>query len=126
MASLLGWKPEEVALNPERLGKLVETLVFNELYAQTGASGNHWELFFYRDLQKREIDFLLEDEDGNLFGIEVKAGTTIGPGDGKHLRHFAENNARGKNFTGIILYGGEITWRLDRHVRVVPLGALWS
>jgi predicted AAA+ superfamily ATPase len=126
MAALQGWRNEEVALNPERLGKFVETLVFNELHAQVAASDVHWDLFFYRDLRQREIDFILESDEGSLVGIEVKAGTTVGHGDGKHLRHFAENIVPDQKFTGIILYGGEISWRMDRHVQVVPLSALWT
>lgn len=126
MAALLRWQIGEVALNPERLGKLVETFVFNEIYAQIAASDSHWDLSFYRDSRKREIDFILEAEGGDLFGIEVKSGTTIGRNDGQHLRYFAEHLAMDKKMTGIILYGGKISWRLDRWVQVVPLGALWS
>jgi predicted AAA+ superfamily ATPase len=124
IAALLGWNLDEVALNPERLGKFVETLVFNELYAQIGVEGDRWRLLFYRNQKKQEIDFLLVDGGGKLYGIEVKAGTAIGRNDGKNLRHFAEICKR--DFTGILLYGGEISWRLDRHTLVVPLNALWA
>jgi len=38
MASLLGWHKEQVALDADRSGKLIETLVYNELAAQIEAS----------------------------------------------------------------------------------------
>lgn len=66
MSSLLGWKIDQVRIDPDRAGKLIETFVFNELAAQVDISDGKYELFHYRDREKREIDFILERDDGAL------------------------------------------------------------
>ena len=47
--------------------------------AQVDASDGRYELFHYRDREKREIDFLIEREDNALLGIEIKETTPIHP-----------------------------------------------
>ena len=75
MASLLRWKIDQVRLDSDRSGKLVETFVFNEIMAQVDAGDDRYALFHYRDREKREIDFLIEREDDALLvrfrGIDV-------------------------------------------------------
>ena len=56
-------------------------------------------------------------------GIEVKAGSSLGDGDFKHLKWFAKNLAKGE-FTGIVLYSGERTLRFGEGFYAVPLAAL--
>ena len=77
MAAPLKWKTDQVRLDPDRAGKLIETFAFNEIVAQVDAGDGRYELFHYRDREKREIDFLIEREDGVLLGIEIKAGSAI-------------------------------------------------
>ena len=72
---------------------------------------------------KREIDFIAERGDGAALGIEVKAGSSLGAGDFKHLKWFARNLATGE-FTGIVLYSGEHTLRFGEGFYAVPLVAL--
>ena len=75
MASLLGWNTDQVRFDSDRSGKLIETFAFNELAAQIDASNDLYALWHYRDRQNREIDFLIEREDGAMIGIEVKSGS---------------------------------------------------
>lgn len=94
MASLLGWLMDGVRLAPDRSGKLVETFAFNKIMAHIDAAGGRYELFHYRDREKREIDFLIEREDNALLVIEIKAGSAVGKNDFKHLRWFQNNLAK--------------------------------
>lgn len=124
MASILGWKPGN--LTSDQTGKLFETFVFNELAAQVDAEEDvRHEIFNYRDQKKREIDFLIEREDGALLGIEVKASSTVQGDDFKHLKWFQKNLAR-KEFTGIVLYAGEAVLSFGEGVWAVPVGVLWA
>jgi predicted AAA+ superfamily ATPase len=41
MPSFLNWKREDLALNPDRSGKLIETFVFQELSAQKNLDSNY-------------------------------------------------------------------------------------
>ena len=125
MASILGWNPKDVIMNNDRSGKLIETFVFQELAAQIDID-NKCKIFQYRDRIGREIDFLVEREDGALLGIEVKAGHSISLDDFKAHKWFAENIAKnGKFYAGIVLYSGDRTIRFDENMLAVPTAALW-
>ncbi len=78
MSSILGWNRQLIRMDAYRSGKLIETFMFNEIAAQTDASAGRYNLFHYRDREKREIEFLVERDDGALLGIEIKSGSAIG------------------------------------------------
>lgn len=123
MANLLGWNEEEVYLDGGRSGKFVETWAYQQLAALAEAEGGY-AIWHYRDAKKREIDWLVEREDGALLGVEVKAGA-VGSEDFRHLRWFGEHAAKGP-FTGVVLYGGREVLRYGEGYYAVPLGALGS
>lgn len=126
MASLLRWKIDQVRFDPDRSGKLIETFAFNEIIAHIDAENGRYELFHYRDREKREIDFFIEREDGAILGIEIKAGSAIGNNDFKHMRWVGNNLIKNKLFVGIILYAGKIPVSFGSNLWAVPLGSLWS
>ena len=125
MAALLNWRTKDIELDPDKSGKIVETFVFTELAAQIDLSGDY-SLYQYRDIDKREIDFIVEDADGNLAGIEVKAGSGVGKNDFKHLAWFREHLAKGRQFVGIVLYAGSETLSFGNGMQAVPISVLWS
>ncbi|MEE8056219.1 MAG: ATP-binding protein [Pseudomonadales bacterium] len=125
MASLLGWNIEQVRFDTDRSGKLLETFAFNELAAQVDAADGLYELRHYRDRQKREIDFLIEREDGAMIGIDIKSGTHLKANDFKHLKWFKETLAGDRQFTGLILYSGEHMAAFGKSMLAVPFAALW-
>ena len=126
MTSLLSWKMDQVRLDSDRSGKLIETVAFNEIMAQIDASDGRYELFHYRDREKREIDFLIEREDDALLAIEIKAGSAVTKRDFTHLRWFQKNLAKKQLFVGIILYTGEHPASFGDNLWAVPFGLLWS
>lgn len=126
MASLLNWNAEKIKFDTDRSGKLIETFAFNELISQINATDDLYKLWHYRDRQQREIDFILEDEDGATIGIEIKSGTNIGERDFKHLKWFKENMVTNGSFRGIILYSGQHIASFREDMIAVPFGALWE
>lgn len=126
MASILRWHSADVELDADRSSKLIETFIFNELSAHIDAAGGTYELFHYRDREKREIDFLIEREDHALLGIEIKAGSAISIADFKHLKWFKENIAKNRPFIGIVLYSGEFSGSMGKNLFAVPFGTLWA
>ena len=127
MASILGWSMNEVKFNPDRLGKIFETLVFNELSAQIDSNSDaSYKLFHYNDREKREIDFLIEREDQSMVGIEVKAASAIYPKHFKHLKWFEHNIAKNKPFLGVVLYSGENCLSFDKNMFAIPINFLWK
>ncbi len=124
MSSLLGWNAEEAELNPDKSGKLTETWVFNELSALIEAQDLDYTLYHYRDRQQREIDFLIEREDGALLGIEVKSGSAISSNSFKHLRWFQANIAKDRPFVGLVLHSGSHVAPFGPNMWAVPYSVL--
>lgn len=125
MASCLDWHFDTVQFDSDRLGKMVETLVFCELSAQIDLD-YQYSLSHYRDRNDREIDFLVDDSKGRILGIEVKASSAVSHNDAKHLIWFKDNIAPQRAFTGMILYAGEHTLSMGNDIYAVPIAALWE
>ncbi|RJP26384.1 MAG: DUF4143 domain-containing protein [Candidatus Omnitrophota bacterium] len=98
--------------------------MFNEIAAQVDAGRGEYQLFHYRDREKREIDFLVEREDQALLGIEIKAGSAIGKNDFRHLRWFQDHIAKDRPFIGIVLYAGEQAGVMGENLWAVPYSNL--
>ena len=126
MASVLGWNPKDVGMNTDRSGSLIETFVFQELAALVDLE-NKYTLSQYRDRLDKEIDFLVERDDGALLGIEVKAGRNISKDDFKPQKWFEEHILKNeKPYTGIIVYSGDTTIQFEKNKLAVPTAALWT
>ena len=121
MANMLKWTEDDVFFDDGKVGKLVESWVYHELSAQAEASGEY-VITQYRDKDKREIDFVIENEKDEILGIEVKAGSASDD-DFKNLKWFAKNLAK-HPFTGIVLYSGEHVLRFGEGFYAVPLASL--
>ena len=122
IANVLGWNAEDTYFDDDKSGKIIETWVYHEL-ASLADRNPGMKIRQYRDSDKREIDFLVENETSATLGIEVKSGSAVGTGDFKHLKWFARTLAQG-SFTGIVLYSGDRTLPFGEGFYAVPLGAL--
>lgn len=121
MANILGWREDDVYLDQDRSGKLIETWVYQQIATIAEVSGEY-EISHYRDSKKREIDFLVERKDGALLGIEVKSGA-VNSCDFAHLKWFAANLAQ-KPFTGIVIHSGKDVLPFGEGFYAVPFSAL--
>lgn len=126
LTALLNWNKDKIYLDTDSLGKLVETFVFNELMAFIDCSKKRYHLSQYRDKDRREIDFILEDEEGNIAAIEVKAGSNISKNHFRHMEWFQSKHAQKNHFRGILLYTGENVLSFGENLWAVPISALWS
>ncbi len=124
MSAILEWDIDEVIKNSDRSGKIVETFVYNQIVAQLDLEKG-FSIYHYRDQRKREIDFLIETKD-EIFGIEVKSGSSVGMNDFTHLKWFRDNLSKDKKFTGIVLYTGEKTISYGNGMYLVPMNNLWE
>jgi hypothetical protein len=125
MTSLLNWKREDLILNPDRSGKLIETFVFQELAAQINLDSDY-SIYQYRDAKKREIDFIVEKENEGLVGIEVKASRSVSKDDFAPQIWFRENLCKATSYRSVVLYSGEDTLSFGDGKLAVPIAALWS
>jgi predicted AAA+ superfamily ATPase len=126
MASLLNWKRDDLFLAPDKSGKLMETFVFQELSAQIDLDSDY-SLYQYRDIKKREIDFLIEKQNEGLVGIEVKASRSVSIEDFAPQIWFKKNIVKNKMpYRGIVLYTGEDTLSFGGGMSAVPIAALFT
>ena len=126
MASLLRYRFSRIRTQPDAVGKLVETLVYNELAAQVDLQPEVYSMSHYRDHDNREIDFLIEENGGRILGIEVKAGGNFSQDDFKHLRWFQNNLAEDRPFTGVVLHTGSAAGSMGGGMWAVPIGSMWE
>ena len=125
MTSLLKWNIDKIRMDGDKNGKLLETFVFNQLMAIIESQEKLYEIYHYRDRLQHEIDFLIENDDGNYLGLEVKAGARLGRTDFKHFKWFKANMLSKQSFIGVVLYTGKEVLRYGDGLWAVPISNLW-
>ena len=124
-ANLLGADVRTLLRPGGPFGPLLEGFVLMELARQITWSQQRAELFHYRTKDKVEVDAVLENRQGHVIGIEIKASSTVAAGDFRGLRHLAERI--GSDFiAGIVFYTGGQTLPFGPRLRAVPVSALWQ
>jgi uncharacterized protein len=125
MAHLLGLSTQQMIKTPGLHGPLLETFVFSELQKLRTWSVSSCELLHYRTSTGDEVDFILQDRQGRIVGIEVKANTQAHADDFKGMRRLRE--LIGSQFhRGIVLHPGSQSVRFDSQLASVPLSVLWA
>ena len=125
LASVIDLSPEEVHRDRTRFGHVLETFVFGELLKHKTTADGDYQLMYYRDPDKVEVDIVIENAVGQLVGIEVKAKASINRGDLKGLRKLS--SLAGDQFKmGVLLYDGDETLPLGDGMWAAPISTLWG
>jgi predicted AAA+ superfamily ATPase len=74
------------ALSGAPAGALLENFVLAELAKQLTWSRTAARLYHYRDRDQYEVDAIIEDNAGQIIGVEVKAAETVRSDDFRGLR----------------------------------------
>lgn len=106
-------------------GGLVETFVLSELLKHVTFSAQGLSLWHYRTQTGVEVDFILEDRQGRITGVEVKASATVDGKDFKGLRHLQDTEP-GLFQRGIVLYAGREAVPFGDQLWAVPLSMWWA
>lgn len=121
-AALLNMSPKRMIDDLETTGFLFESLVAHDLriYAEaTGASCYH-----YREAEGRlEVDYVIENRDGDWIGVEVKMGETGIEKAAESLRRLADRVNR-KPRSLVVVTATSLAYTRDDGIQVVPLGLL--
>jgi predicted AAA+ superfamily ATPase len=125
LAMLMNLGIEEVRRDRSRFGQVLETFVFGELLKHTTSAEGDYQLLYYRDADKVEVDIVIENAAGQLVGVEVKASATVKASDLRGLRKLAA--LAGDQFKmGVLLYDGAETLPLGDGIWAAPLSSLWG
>ena len=125
LASLmLNLDSEQLWRNRSLFEKLVENLIFLELRRQLSWMKNPIGLYHCQDKDQGKVDFIIEQPDRSIIGINVIAGGSVSNTDFNGLRHVA---SRVQNFKfGVILYDGESVIPFDQRMLAVPIRMLFE
>ncbi|NSX89104.1 ATP-binding protein [Agrobacterium tumefaciens] len=124
LAATRGLTFDRVKADRSAFGALLESFVFSEILKLLTGSDLWLTPYHFRDQQMREVDVVLERDDGMIVGIEVKASATVRASDFGGLKTLAE--ACGKKFAfGIVLYDNTDVVPFGDRFAAAPLSCLW-
>ena len=124
LAYLLGARADRAATDPQITGKLFENFIATEIVKQLVWAEHQVELYHYRR-ERREIDLVLEANDGTVVAIEAKASASLAGSDRRALVELRDT--LGEKFrAGVLLHTGTETVPLGERIWGLPVSALWS
>ena len=125
LAASRGLTFDKVQVDRGLIGALLETFVFSEILKLMTASEMRLSPYHFRDQQMREVDIVLERDDGMIIGVEIKASATVRSSDFSGLKALAE--ACGSRFAyGVVLYDSTDVVPFGDRLAAAPLSCLWS
>lgn len=109
----------------EAFGRLLESMVLQQLVAQAGWTDPAIQFWHYRDKDQVEVDCVIS-RGSSVWGVEVKASQSVNASDTKGLRRLAEQ--AGNDFAGgIVFYTGNSVLPIDGGAFLaVPVSKLWQ
>lgn len=123
---LLGLYSESQVLSSSHYGGLLENFLYMELIKQATWAKEDIALYHFRDTRKQEVDIVIEQGNGKILGIEVKASASVKLNDFKGLYHLA--SFAGEKFEkGILFYSGQdiLPFTYKEHVfYALPIGLI--
>ncbi len=125
LAALRGLAPDRLRRDRTPFGPLLETFVLGELLKLASWANDRYAFSHFRDKQQNEVDIVIENERGEIVGVEVKASATVSASDFSGLRRLAAG-AGGRFAMGLVLYDRESSIPFGRQMAAVPISALWS
>ena len=125
LATARGLTFERVKTNRDLFGPILESFVFSEVLKLMTASDLRLTPHHFRDQQMREVDIVLERDDGMIVGIEIKASATVKSSDFGGLRTLAE--VCGDRFAfGAVLYDSTDVVPFGDRLAAAPISLLWN
>ena len=116
---------ERVRNNRNLTGALFESFVFSEVMKLMTGAEMRLSSYHFRDQEMREVDIVLERNDGMIAGIEVKASATVRTSDFSGLKTLVQ--ACGDRFAfGAVLYDGTDVVPFGESLAAIPISGLWT
>ncbi|BCH62611.1 hypothetical protein RvVAR0630_pl07530 (plasmid) [Agrobacterium vitis] len=124
LATSRGLTFERIKQNKGDFGALLESFVYSEVAKLMTGSDLRLTPYHFRDQQMKEVDIVLERDDGRIAGIEIKASATVRADDFGGLKTLAET-CKDRFASGIVLYDGADVIPFGDRLAAVPLSCLW-
>ncbi|MCL2466591.1 MAG: ATP-binding protein [Micrococcales bacterium] len=125
VASLLGMDAVRLRRLGSPLGPLLEGFVAMEVARQLSWCDQDVHMYHYRTRDNVEVDIILENAQGQVIAVEVKAASSTRPEDFRGLKHLAAR--LGDDFlAGYVLHLGTQSLPAGPKLRTLPVAALWE
>lgn len=123
---LIGLEDESFLEQRSNAGAYLENFVIMEIIKQLSWSDLYLKPYHFSIHKGSEVDLVLENRRGDLYGIEVKSSATLQKNAFNGLRRFAEL-AGDKFKRGIVLYTGQqYLGGFGDNFQAVPVSAIWD
>ena len=110
---------------PDLFGHVLENYVATELTKLLTFSDTKAKLLHFRTSDGKEVDFVLEKQDGSVFAIEIKKSESVNIRDFKGIQTMAELTEK-EFIGGVILYSGKEVVPFGKNLWAVPYHILWQ
>ncbi|MCD6011627.1 MAG: ATP-binding protein [Flavipsychrobacter sp.] len=126
LCHMLGFSLDDIDKNkPDLFGHVLENYVATELIKLLTFSNTKAQLHHFRTSDGKEVDFVLEKQDGSVFAIEIKRSELVSIKDFKGIQAFADL-AKKEFIGGIVLYSGKDAVPFGKNLWAVPFHILWQ
>ncbi len=107
------------------MGPILESFIYSELRKQADWLDHDLQFFHYRDKDQYEVDIIIQNNEGNLLGFEIKLAASVSEKYFKGLKRF-QSQYPTKLIGGYVFYDGERTLSFGDNLKAVPIQALWN
>lgn len=126
---LLGIESEKALNRSPFLGPIFEGFVAAEIIKRQINAGRRRELYYFRDQQGLEVDFILPGRDRKVMLIEVKASRTVTPETAEPVVRLTKTISS-YDTTGFVIHRPSrdkpVTFALLQGIKALPIDALGS
>ncbi len=124
LAALQGATASQLQKDRTIFGPLLENFVVSEVLKLCTWSDRRLRVSHFRTKEQDEVDLVLEDRQGRVIGIEVKASATVRASDLRGLRQLQA--AVGDKFVqGMLLHDHDRITPFDEKLHAGPVSMLW-
>lgn len=123
---LIGMEDESFLETRSNAGAFLENFVVMEILKQLTWNNNYLKPYHFSIHKGSEVDLVLEDRRGGLYGVEIKSSSTLQGKDFNGLRRLSQ--LTGDKFKrGIVLYTGEqYLGGFGDNLQAVPISSVWA
>lgn len=122
---ILGVNATQLGQNDVLFGNILENFAILEILKLLSFRAPEISLYYYHETGQVEVDIILENQQGQVIGIEIKSNSTPRPDDFKGLKAVAEECGT-RFLRGILLYPGDQVVAFGKNLFAVPISSLWS
>lgn len=103
---------------------MIQKWIYQQLVTMADI-GKRWKLSYWRDAWGRQIDFVLENREGDLICLVVRPEESVLDADFADLRHFREQVGKDFRVWSIVLYAGHEVKCYGEGEIALPMAYLW-